>query len=353
MKTVLNNLAIDTTKQPMFLGESLSLQRYDKFKYKIFYDIFRDQLTNFWTPEEISIELDKASFNSLTDHEKFIFTSNLSYQTLLDSIISRYINNIIEYVTIPELECCMNTWLFFENIHSYSYTYIIKGVYNDPGEIFDNILSNNEIVSRAKSTKERYDNLLHSNGGDIKDNIFLSLIATNIMEGIKFYVSFACSFAFGENKKMLGNADILKLINRDENKHVQITQQIIKILSTEKDEGFVDVAKRNKDIVLKMFSDAAQEEKEWAAYLFKDGSILGLNEKILTQYVEWLCNVRTRAIGLPQIFDTVKNPLNGWLRNWNNSEMVQVAPQEHTITSYKINAVSNDINSMDLSEFKL
>jgi ribonucleoside-diphosphate reductase beta chain len=352
MKTVLNNITVDTTKEPMFLGAKLSLQRYDAFRYPVFYKLAREQIQNFWTPEEVSVELDKASFDSLSKNEQFIFTSNLKYQTLLDSIISRYINTLTEHVSLPELEFAMNTWMFFENIHSYSYTYVIKGIFNDPNEIFNSILEDKEIVSRAQSTKEKYDNLLNSTKDNIKDNIFLSLIATNIMESIKFYVSFACSFAFGQNRKLIGNADILKLINRDENKHVIITQQIIKLLTNVDDEGFTETVKKNKDIAMDMFKDAVESEKQWAEYLFKDGSILGLNEKILAQYIEWLCNIRTKSLGLPQLFGNVKNPI-GWLSNWNNTSAVQVAPQEHTLTNYKINAMVNDVQSMDLSGFEL
>jgi len=350
MKTVLNNLLVDPTKQPMFLGSSLSLQRYDIQKYDVFLELFRQMLSFFWTPEEISVEQDRKSFETLSDNEKFIFQSTLSYQTLLDSIISRYINTLADNVSLPELESVLNVWMYFENIHSYSYTYIIKGIFQNPKSIFDNIILNEHIMKRAASTKEKYDNLLNSTKDNIKDNIYLSLIATNIMEGIKFYTSFACSFAFGELKKCPGNADILKLINRDENLHVRITQQICKFMKNP-DEGFTDTIKKNQDVVMDMFAEAIKDEKEWASYLFQNGSILGLNEQILSQYAEWLCNIRTRGLGLPNLFGNVKNPIK-WLSNWSGMNQ-QVAAQEHTITSYKVSSTINDTQSMDLSDFKL
>lgn len=349
MKTVLNKINIDTTQQPLFLGEDLSLQRYDKHKYPIFFDLFKKQLEQMWRPEEISLLNDRASYQTLSDAEKFIFTSNLKFQTMLDSVIARGIPTLQKYVSNPELEACFNTWQLFETIHSYSYTYIIKNVYADPAIIFDNILTDQEIVKRAHSVCSEYDKLIEFTGSDLKKQIYLTLISINILEAVRFYVSFVCAFSFGHNGKMVGNADIIKLIKRDESLHLYITQNLIKILQEEKSEGFKETAKECKDIAIEMFRTAAQEEKEWANYIFQYGSILGMNAEIMSQYIEWLTDTRMNALHLPKIFNT-KNPIGGWIEPWMQSESVQVAPQEHELTSYKISASVADINEMDFSD---
>ena len=187
---------------------------------------------------------------------------------------------------------------------------------------------------------------------DIKKQIYLTLISINILEAVRFYVSFICAFAFAENKKMVGNADIVKLIKRDEAVHLYNTQEILKILRREKSEGFTNIAKECEEDAIKMFESAAEEEKKWASYLFKDGSIIGLNEAVLHQYIDWLCMSRRKAIKLP--YDSgLRNPISGWTEPWMNSEAVQVAPQEHEITSYKIGASTNDLEDMDFGDIKL
>jgi ribonucleoside-diphosphate reductase beta chain len=287
----------------------------------------------------------------MTPNEKFIFTSNLKYQTMMDSVICRGVPTLLEYVTNPELEACMNVWQFFEQIHSYSYTYIIKNVYSNPSEVLDSCLEDKEILKRANVAIKEYNSLRQISKSkdmrDIKKQIYLTLISVNILEAIRFYVSFICAFAFAENKKMIGNADIIKLIKRDEALHLYNTQEIIKILRTVPEEGFVEITQECEDEACKMFESAASEEKAWASYLFKDGSIIGLNEKVLSEYVDWLCMTRRKNIGLPYERG-YKNPIAGWTDPWMNSEAVQVAPQEHEITSYKIGASKNDLEDMDL-----
>ena len=228
---------VDTLKQPLFLGEDLSLQRYDKFKYPVFFDLYKKQLEFFWRPEEIELKKDRNDFKDdsvMSENERFIFTSNLKYQTMMDSVICRGVPTIQEYVSNPELEACLNVWQFFEQIHSYSYTYIIKNVYPNPSEILDSCLTDKEIVARADVAVKEYDKLRKLSTSkkvdDIKKQIYLTLISINILEAVRFYVSFICAFAFAENKKMVGNADIVKLIKRDEAIHLHNTQQILKIL---------------------------------------------------------------------------------------------------------------------------
>ena len=351
MKTIFNTKNIDPMTQPLFLGKDLGVQRYDVLKYPIFKDLDSRQMMNFWRPEEIELKKDRADFQTLTDNEKFIFTSNLKYQTMLDSVICRGVPTLLEFVTNTELEACLMTWQFFEKIHSQSYSYIIQNVYSDSKDVFGGIYEDEQIIKRANSAIQDYNNLMgmacdKNRLSDIKKQIYMTIVSINILEAVRFYVSFICSFAFAENKKMIGNADIIKLIKRDEALHLYNTQEILKILNSNEDEGFVKVAKDCENKACKMFESAAQEEKEWASYLFKDGSIIGLNETVLHNYVDWLCQSRRKAIGLP--YETgFKNPIAGWTDPWMNSESVQVAPQEHEITSYKIGASKNDLEDLD------
>ena len=357
MKTIFNTKNVDPMSQPLFLGKDLGVQRYDVVKYPAFKKLDSRQMENFWRPEEIELKKDRGDFKEMSDNEKFIFTSNLKYQTMLDSVICRGVPTLLEYVTNTELEACMMTWQFFEKIHSQSYSYIIQNVYADSSEVFEGIYEDKEIMKRAKSAMDDYNNLMgmaceSTKTADLKKQIYMTIVSINILEAVRFYVSFICSFAFAENKKMVGNADIIKLIKRDEALHLANTQEILKILHKEEKEGFVKVAQQCQEDAIKMFENAAKEEKEWASYLFKDGSIIGLNEAVLHQYIDWLCMSRRKAIGLP--YDNVgKNPIGGWTGPWMSSESVQVAPQEHEITSYKIGASKNDLEDMDFGDMEL
>jgi ribonucleoside-diphosphate reductase beta chain len=333
----------------MFLGQDLSVQRYDKFKYRIFYESWLAQLEFYWRPEEYSLTRDKADFDLLTDQQKSIFTSNLKYQTLLDSVQSRGIPLLAEKVTIPELEAAMSAWQFFETLHSYSYTYIIKNVYDDPSEVFDTILEDEAILQRAESVTKDYDVLI-DNAADEREATFYAIASVNILEGIRFYVSFACAYAFAENKKMEGNAKIIKMINRDENLHLAMTQNIIKYLTNNESEGFKDVIDKCEDNVLAMYEHAAKEEMEWAKYLFEGGSLLGLNEQVLCDYIKYLTNKRLKAINFPSVFEEHKNPIP-WISNWASSLAVQNAPQETEIENYRVGAYIPDLENADFTEF--
>ena len=357
MKTIFNTKNVDPMNQPLFLGKDLGVQRYDVVKYPIFRELDSKQMMNFWRPEEIELKKDRGDFKEMSDNEKFIFTSNLKYQTMLDSVICRGVPTLLEFVTNTELEACLMTWQFFEKIHSQSYSYIIQNVFADSSEIFGGIYEDKEIMKRANGAIRDYNNLMGmacdtTKPSELKKQIYMTVVSINILEAIRFYVSFVCSFAFAENKKMVGNADIIKLIKRDEALHLANTQAILKILHKEDSEGFVNTAKQCQEDAVKMFENAAKEEKEWASYLFKDGSIIGLNETVLHQYIDWLCMSRRKTIGLP--YENVgKNPIAGWTQAWMQSESVQVAPQEHEITSYKIGASKNDLDDMDFGDMKL
>ena len=352
MKTIFNTKNVDAMSQPLFLGKDLGVQRFDIIKYPVFTNLDSKMMEFFWRPQEVELKKDRSDFKEMSDNEKFIFTSNLKYQTMLDSVICRGVPTLLEYVSNTELEACLMTWQFFEKIHSQSYSYIIQNVYADSSEVFDGIYTDKEIMKRASSAIEDYNNLMgmaNNKSADLKKQIYMTIVSINILEAVRFYVSFICSFAFAENKKMVGNADIIKLIKRDEALHLSNTQEILRILHREDSEGFVKVAEQCEDAAIEMFERAAQEEKEWASYLFKDGSIIGLNEVVLHQYIDWLCMSRRKSIGLP--YEKVgKNPVAGWTNPWMKSESVQVAPQEHEITSYKIGASKNDLEDMDFGD---
>lgn len=356
IKKVINLNRVDFTKQPMFFGEGLNIQRYDVFKYKKFFDSFKEQTSFFWRPEEVSLDKDVGDFKNLTDHQQSIFTKNLLYQTLLDSVQARSIPYISSRASLPELEAACSSWQFFEQIHSYSYTYIIKNVYSNAAEIFDSALDNPQIVQRATSVTQYYNDLINSFGDSLeeqKKKLYLTLVSINILEGIRFYVSFACSFCFAQNKTMEGNAKIISLINRDENLHLAMSQNILKILRTEKSEGFLETVEACEEIVRKMYSDAAQEEMDWANYIFKDGSMLGLNADVLILYMKFLTNKRTDALKIKSVFpEKVENPIN-WIKNWTESKEVQVAPQETEIESYKSGSVKNDTSRYNFKKYDI
>lgn len=344
---------IDFTKEPVFFGEGLNLERYDRFKYPGIFELFKQQINTFWLPEEFDISKDRLDYKNLTENEKFIFTSNLKYQILLDSIQSRGIPNLTEDLSNPEVEAFCSAWAFFETIHSYSYTYIIKNVYHTPGEVFDNILNDPEIIKRTQSVTKYYDDLINSIGDSVeerKKKLYLTLVSINILEGIRFYVSFACSYAFAQNGKMEGNAKIISFINKDENLHLGFTQKLLKDLAKNEDEGFVKIAEECKETVVQMFRDAAKEEMDWADYLFKNGSMLGLNSEILKKYMMFLTNQRMKAIGFEPIFEKTNNPIN-WINAWTNSGSVQVAPQESEVESYNKAAIKSDLGDTSFDEY--
>lgn len=336
----------------MFLGDGLGLQRYDKIKYQKFFDLWRKQEEFHWMPEEISLTKDRADYENLSDTEKFIFNSNLRWQTMTDSMLSRSIHQISNYVTNPELEICMATWARFECVHSYSYTWILQNITKDPSKFFDSILEDQEIVRRANQIKNSYDKLL-GEPKDVKSKIFDAVISTQITEGLSFYISFACSLFFGYKGKMKGNSDIISLIQRDENLHQSITQNIIKYWRENREEGFQDIVLDNEQKIYDAYGLAVEHEKNWAEYLFSRGALLGLNKEMLGGYIEWLANNRLQSLGYKKIFDQKTNPISGWLDGFMDSSKTQVAPQESEIISYKIGARDTNINEEDLNDFTL
>ena len=375
--TVFNDSQVDTKKQPMFFGSPLGVQRYDSYKYPVFEKLTNQMLGYFWRPEEVSLQKDRGDYQSVGPEQKNIFTSNLKYQILLDSVQGRGPGMAFSpYCALPELEGAMNVWQFMEMIHSRSYTYIIKNVYPDPSEVFDTILNDEKILARAKSVTGAYDTFInyaqeygqssawtdgmrdHPNSEwtmkDLKRHLYRAVANVNILEGIRFYVSFACSFAFGELKLMEGSAKIISLIARDENQHLVLTQQIMKKWQEGDDPVMQEIIKEEEENVIQMFRDAVDEEKEWAEYLFKDGTMIGLNDKLLVKYVEWIANKRMRAIGLKPIYDApIKNNPLPWTEHWISSKGLQVAPQETEVESYVVGGIKQDVKKDTFSGFKL
>jgi len=375
--TVFNTRQVNTKKQPMFFGAPLGLQRYDQYKYPIFDKLTTQQLGYFWRPEEVSLQKDRSDYHTLRPEQKHIFTSNLKYQVMLDSVQGRGPGMAFApYCSLPELEACMNVWEFMEMIHSRSYTYIIKNVYSQPSEVFDKILSDNRILDRARTVTESYDDFINSAQEygssprwkqvleqvpsaeidlyELKRKLYRAVANVNILEGIRFYVSFACSFAFGELKLMEGSAKIISLIARDENQHLVITQNILNKWKEGDDPDMLKIAKEEEQWVYEMFRRAVNEEKHWAEYLFKDGSMIGLNDKLLNQYVEWIANRRMKAIGLSPIYDvSAKNNPLPWTQHWISSKGLQVAPQETEVESYVVGGIKQDVKKDTFSGFKL
>lgn len=363
-------------KEPMFFGQPVNVARYDQQKHPIFEQLIEKQLSFFWRPEEVDVSRDRLDFGNLSSHEQHIFLSNLKYQTLLDSIQGRSPNVVLlPLVSIPELETWIETWSFSETIHSRSYTHIIRNIVNDPSLVFDDIMENKNILDRASDIAKYYDDLYqHSqvyslfgagthtiNGKEVtvdlkilKKKLYLCIMAVNVLEAIRFYVSFACSFAFAERKLMEGNAKIIKLIARDEALHLTSTQHMLNLMRNGKDDPeMVEIAKECFEDSVEIFRKAAEQEKDWAGYLFKDGSMIGLNKDILCQYIEYITNLRMEAVGLPAIFSEAKSNPIPWINTWLSSDNVQVAPQETEISSYLVGQIDSDLSNSDFDDFEL
>ena len=375
--TVFNTEVHDAKKQPMFFGKPLGIQRYDSYKYPVFERLTTQQLGYFWRPEEVSLQKDRGDYQSLRPEQKHIYTSNLKYQIMLDSIQGRGPGMaFIPYCSLPELEACMEVWGFMEMIHSRSYTYIIKNIYPNPADVLDTIITDQKILDRAKSVTESYDDFINTaqiwgtgnmwsddfRGSpsttyeikEVKRKLYRAVANVNILEGIRFYVSFACSFAFGELKLMEGSAKIISLIARDENQHLAITQNILNKWRDGDDPMMKQIAKEEEEWVYAMFDRAVNEEKAWADYLFKDGSMIGLNDTLLQQYVEWIANRRMKGIGLKPVYDiSAKNNPLPWTQHWISSKGLQVAPQETEVESYVVGGIKQDVQKDTFSDFKL
>lgn len=343
-------------KRNMFFDEPLNIARFDIQNHPMFEKLTEKQLGFFWKPEEVDVSRDTKDFRSLTPAEQHIFTSNLKRQIVLDSVQGRSpLVAFLPLVSIPELENWITTWAFSETIHSRSYTHIIRNIYSNPSEVFDEITSIKEIIDCAEEITRYYDDLIDHNNAAIQDpslfgnrehkrKLWMAINSVNALEGLRFYVSFACSWAFAETKKLMeGNAKIIKLICRDENLHLGGTIYLLKALVKE-DPEFAEIAEQTRQDCIALYESVAEQEKSWAKYLFKDGSMVGLNEEMLCDYVEWLANKRMRSIGLETKYRGGTDPLP-WTHKWIAGAEVQVAPQESEITNYRIGGVKKDVSA--------
>jgi ribonucleoside-diphosphate reductase beta chain len=360
--SVFSTKIVDATLQPCFFGEPVNIARYDKQRYNIFEKLTDKQLGFFWRPEEVDLSRDSKDFKGLNDHEQHIFTSNLKRQILLDSVQGRAPTMAFGPIcSLPELETWIQTWTFSETIHSRSYTHIIRNIYANPSKVFDELMDVQEIADCATDISKYYDRLItinnqfglfSSNKNDKyrhKEALWLCLNAVNALEGVRFYVSFACSWAFAEVKKMEGNAKIIKLIARDENVHLASTQNLLKILPKE-DPDFARIQEETRDECIELFYNVVAQEKAWAHYLFQNGSMIGLNEQLLCDYVDYIAAKRMGAIGLNG--KSGPNPLP-WTQKWIAGSDVQVAPQETEITSYINGGVKKDVDENTFKGFSL
>lgn len=384
--SVFNRTPNDATREQMFLGQSVNVQRYDQSKYQIFNDLTEKQKSFFWRPEEVDVSRDRMDFANLPEHEKHIFLSNLKYQTLLDSVQGRApAIAFLPVISIPELEHWTMWWTSIELLHSFSYTHIIRNITNDPSEVFDDIVVNDAILKRASEISKYYDDLImysqyynlfgegtfevskqakdykmyfnhrvEISKKELMKKLYLCMFSVNALEAIRFYVSFACSFAFAERKLMEGNAKIIKFISRDESLHLTVTQHIINILKTgQEGELWKEVTEECEAETYEIFKTVVDQEKEWCKYLFKDGSMIGLNEVILNQYLEYVANMRMKAIGMEPFFPEVKHNPIPWINAWLTSDNVQVAPQEVEISSYLTSQVDSNVSKDDLDGIEL
>ena len=370
-----NQTHSDPLSEPMFFGNTVNVARYDQQRHSIFEKLIEKQLSFFWRPEEVDVSRDRVDFQAMSASEQHIFISNLKYQTLLDSVQGRSPNvAFLPIVSLPELETWIETWSFSETIHSRSYTHILRNLFTDPGPIFDDIVVNTEIQERATDISKYYDDLIfHTqlmqtqgegtftiNGTtytvtkrELKKKLFLCMNSVNALEAIRFYVSFACTFAFAERELMEGSAKIVRLIARDENLHLVSTQHILNLWKyAEDDPEMQEIAEELKDEAKQIFTSAVEQEKRWAHYLFKTGSMIGLNEQMLCQYVEYIANLRMSALGMEPEYAQTSNPLP-WMNKYLVSDNVQVAPQEAEISSYLVGQIDSEVSATDFGDFDL
>lgn len=338
-------ISLTTSSSNLFFGESgHGIARYDVVNYPQLQTIDDKMKGFYWRPTEIDVSQEQASFNRMTDAEQFVFTSNLRRQILLDTLQGRSPSMVfLPYCTDPTLENCILTWSFFESIHSQAYTHIIRAIYPDPSVVFTEIPNIKEISDCSTSIASAYNAFLINPN---KENLYLALIAANALEALRFYVSFACTFSFAERGLVEGSAKAVKLILRDEALHLALVQTVLKLLPKD-DPDFAQIIGDNNKKALDIYDEAADQERGWAKYLFQHGSILGLNENILNQFISYLLPRRKFSAGLSTYRSQTENPLP-WFTKWEGSENTQKAPQEVELESYLIGTVESDLKGASL-----
>jgi len=367
------------SKRQMFLDPAgqVTTQRFDDYAYPKIAKFDETQRGAFWVPEEITLTKDKIDFKEASKAVRHIFTSNLLRQTTLDSIQGRAPAQIFTpVISIPELENMVTTWTWFEQIHSRAYSHIIRNIYNVPKDEFNKIHDNSEIMSMVSSIGDYYEDLHELNcrketlkqlktqkiqlSTDIEralqvtehehiKAIWLAMVASYGLEAIRFTVSFATSLAMVENKIFIGNGNEIALILSDEMLHVDWTSYILNTLVKD-DPRFAQVAQETKKECLDMLLSVIDEEKSWAKYLFKEGSVIGMNERVMVGLVDWTAQGRLKEIGLK--YDAgVKSTPAPWFNKHMNTNKKQTALQENESVAYVIGSMTNEINYDELPEF--
>jgi len=342
-----STLDLTVVSDKLFFGDcGHGIARYDEVRYPVFTTINDKMKSLYWNPKEVDLSQEKASFNKMTDAEQFVFTANLKRQILLDSIQGRAPSlAFLPHCTDSSLENCLLTWGFFESLHSESYTHVIRAIYPDPSVVFDDMVEIAPIVNCAADVSYYYDLLQRSPS---KEALYLSLISANALEALRFFASFACTFSFGERGMVMGSATEIKFIARDEAQHLALVNHILKRLAKD-DSDFVQIMQDLRPKAIEIFDQTAEQEKEWATYIFQHGPILGLNEGILQDYVEYLLPRRKAAAGLTTTtkFDKT-NPIP-WINKWLSDSDYQPAPQETEGTGYLTSAVLNNASDINFS----
>ena len=347
----------DYLHRKMFLDPAgpVTIQRFEEVKYNKLAKYEQEARGFFWVPEEISLTKDASDFKEASDSIKHIFTSNLLRQTALDSLQGRGPTQVFSpVVSLPELEALLLNWGFFEtNIHSKSYSHIIRNIYNVPKEVFNTIHDTQEIIDMASSVGNYYDHLHKVNCEKelevpVKElahikAIWLALNASYALEAFRFMVSFATSLAMVENKIFIGNGNIISLILQDELLHKEWTAWIINQVVKE-DPRFAAVKQECEAEVYDMYLDVIREEKDWATYLFKKGPVIGLNANILRDFVDYTANQSLKDIGIKYQAAAPKTTPIPWFNKHSNTSNKQTALQENESTNYVIGVMSNEIN---------
>jgi ribonucleoside-diphosphate reductase beta chain len=348
------------SKRQMFLDLAgpVTIQRYDEFAYPFIRKFTQTQKGFFWVPEEITLVKDKIDFKEANEAVRHIFTSNLLRQTALDSIQGRAPEQVFKPVcSVPELEALVQWWSAFEQIHSEAYSHIIRNIYNVPSDEFNRIHDTQEIIGMAANIGKHYDNLHLLNCrkelnvetvGEQEhiDAIWMALNASYALEAIRFMVSFATSLGMVENKIFIGNGNEIALILQDELLHTDWTAQIINRVVKD-DPRFAVAKERNKEAVFDMYLGVIEEEKAWAKYLFKKGTVLGMNEAIMRSHVDYTAQLRLKEIGLK--YDAnIKSPPLPWFNKHMNTSKKQTALQENESVSYVLGSMTNTINYEEL-----
>jgi ribonucleoside-diphosphate reductase beta chain len=351
----------DYLNRKMFLDPAgpVTIQRFEEFKYPKIANFETTARGFFWVPEEISLTKDAGDFKNASDAVKHIFTSNLLRQTALDSIQGRGPSQIFTpVVSLPELEALVYNWTFFEsNIHSRSYSHIIRNIYNVPKDVFNSIHETQEIIEMASSVGNYYDKLHVINcrkelGEKISEKehikaIWLALHASYALEGFRFMVSFATSLAMVENKIFIGNGNIISLILQDELLHKEWTAYMINQVVKE-DDRFAEIKKETEEEVYNLYMDVIKEEKDWAEYLFKKGPVIGLNADILKEFVDYTSADALKQIGIKYKSAFPKTTPIPWFNKHVSTNSKQTALQESESTNYVIGVMSSDLNYNEL-----